>query len=612
MKRVLSYAVSVLILAATIFAVPVGNLYYLDRIDSRFIGQYDQNMDIAPFNAIGPGYGVDIYILARLPVRVGHTEFEDTLPGTTRLTNIYGGFSGFDFCNGSNRLWSHNATFQASIAAGKTIGIARRANIRAYSFGVTGQLVDMQNKLTEIKNSIIARHPIPAIVFLPMQYSNENPCGTNGLAGSPFPGTHPIQPTIDVVDQIRTQANALVIFNAALTKNPSICTNDKLFPQAYLNGYRVGMTENFDRACGGNFFNCSAPQGQTIGQYFHRPENINLFAPSWTAVGAFGPCGSAPDSSLASIFPFIETGSSTEEWDTHASGAMATGIAADFLSATALAGFRAHWYQVKQFLDSMATFNAVQNTGGTTPNTHLIYNGRNSPATTVTSYGGSRTVAKGSLITVYGDFTTYEKIPLTPNRVFIDYGTGQEVEITGTVSYWSPTQINAITPTDMPVPAMPAGSVYAMKVYYNQYLLGYGVFEAKRVAPKIATYDTGNPTSLANGSIQRYSIATGAFLGECAINSPNGCDWNPTTENAFLIGYGSGARYYETALNGPDTNSFIGGFQGNITYIGPSAYAGLDQFNIQLPASARNAGLVDIFFKVDGVVANLAKVYLHI
>lgn len=83
-------------------------------------------------------------------------------------------------------------------------------------------------------------------------------------------------------------------------------------------------------------------------------------------------------------------------------------------------------------------------------------------------------------------------------------------------------------------------------------------------------------------------------------------DLGPSTDQVFLILYGTGARF-RSSLSAVSPR--IGGVESEVLFAGASpGFVGLDQFNIRIPRSLAGRGEVDVTMIVDGKVANTVRV----
>ena len=73
--------------------------------------------------------------------------------------------------------------------------------------------------------------------------------------------------------------------------------------------------------------------------------------------------------------------------------------------------------------------------------------------------------------------------------------------------------------------------------------------------------------------------------------------------------FGTGLRGRQ---NLSDVRVTIGGVDCSVLYAGPqNQFPGLDQLNVQLPASLRGAGVVDVVVEIEGGEANVLQVRIR-
>jgi uncharacterized protein (TIGR03437 family) len=87
---------------------------------------------------------------------------------------------------------------------------------------------------------------------------------------------------------------------------------------------------------------------------------------------------------------------------------------------------------------------------------------------------------------------------------------------------------------------------------------------------------------------------------------PRQLDLGGTTEEVFLVLFGTGLRHHE-ALSMVSVR--IGGIEAPVLFAGPQPdLAGLDQINIRLPRSLIGRGEVDLALMVEGLPANKVRI----
>ena len=79
----------------------------------------------------------------------------------------------------------------------------------------------------------------------------------------------------------------------------------------------------------------------------------------------------------------------------------------------------------------------------------------------------------------------------------------------------------------------------------------------------------------------------------------------PPAQLVFLVLYGTGIAGRSSLAN---VSVSIGGLSLPVAYAGPQGEAGLDQVNVQIPASLAGSGDIPISITVDGKVSNVARI----
>lgn len=135
------------------------------------------------------------------------------------------------------------------------------------------------------------------------------------------------------------------------------------------------------------------------------------------------------------------------------------------------------------------------------------------------------------------------------------------------------------------------------------------------VSPSIFSADaTGRGLAAAN--VQRVKAdgtqtfePVGRFDPSLGRFAPVPIDLGPSSEQVFLVLFGTGIRYNSGLAN---VRAQVGGVDAEVTYAGPQPqFVGLDQVNIRLPRSLAGRGDVDVVLTVDGKVANTVRVSIR-
>jgi uncharacterized protein (TIGR03437 family) len=142
-----------------------------------------------------------------------------------------------------------------------------------------------------------------------------------------------------------------------------------------------------------------------------------------------------------------------------------------------------------------------------------------------------------------------------------------------------------------------------------------GVVRIAAVAPGILTANSsGRGVAAANALTYRpdgTSFSQKVSIFDPATNQfvASPIDLGAEGNRTFLILYGTGAQH-RSSLEA--VKVIIDGIDAPVSYAGPQGgYAGLDQFNIELPRKLAGRGLVDVFLIVDGVIANVVQIHIR-
>ncbi len=123
------------------------------------------------------------------------------------------------------------------------------------------------------------------------------------------------------------------------------------------------------------------------------------------------------------------------------------------------------------------------------------------------------------------------------------------------------------------------------------------------VAPGLFTAD-------ASGQGIAAATVNGAPIFSCGAAGCSAALVDLTSDApVYLSLYGTGIRHRSSLAN---VTCVVGGVNVPVLYAGPQGtYPGLDQVNLQLPASLRGLGVVDVVLTVDGQTANTVRIGIH-
>ncbi|HEY3841350.1 MAG TPA: YHYH protein [Bryobacteraceae bacterium] len=196
--------------------------------------------------------------------------------------------------------------------------------------------------------------------------------------------------------------------------------------------------------------------------------------------------------------------------------------------------------------------------------------------------------APGSLVSAFPLFFSVLSTSTGGTSVSVRDSSGNSMP--AQLSYASPGQLNFLLPAGL---ASGAGIVTITAG-------GNTITSHINIQPVYPNLFMANPTALAAGSLTRVhnGASTVSAIGQEAI-ALNGDD-------VYLTLYGSGLGLATTAT------ATIGGVAADVSYAGPQgSYAGLDQYNILIPASAAGMGKVDVVVTADGKASNPVNVVIQ-
>ena len=198
-------------------------------------------------------------------------------------------------------------------------------------------------------------------------------------------------------------------------------------------------------------------------------------------------------------------------------------------------------------------------------------------------------------------------LPTTLGGVSVKVRDSQNVERLAPLFFISPTQINFQIPVGL---ALGAATFTVVK---NGVTMASGGAPISTVAPSLFTADSsgrglasGQALRIKSGNAQTYE-PIGRFDTQQGKFVPVQIDLGPTTDQVFLILYGSGFRNCrDLAL----VSATIGGVAAEVGYAGAQGdFAGLDQLNIRIPRSLPG-GEFDVIVTAEGKASNTVRVAL--
>lgn len=170
----------------------------------------------------------------------------------------------------------------------------------------------------------------------------------------------------------------------------------------------------------------------------------------------------------------------------------------------------------------------------------------------------------------------------------------------------SATQVNYL------VPAGTATGAATVTVTAGDGALSASVVQLANVAPGLFTASaSGRGVAAANaltfrpdGSSFAQTVARFDPVTSQLVAVP--IDLGPEGNRTFAVLYGTGGRGRSSLAA---VTALIGGVAAPVSYAGPQGgFAGLDQFNVEIPRALLGRGLVDVVLLVDGQVANTVQI----
>jgi len=233
-----------------------------------------------------------------------------------------------------------------------------------------------------------------------------------------------------------------------------------------------------------------------------------------------------------------------------------------------------------------------------------------SPAATVVSAASSLVglQAPGSIATAYGPDLANATLPATtvPLPLTLSGTTVSILDSSGATTqaplfFVSPGQVNFFIPPSVAdgtaIASFISGDGTVSVASLTIAAVSPGLFllnSASLAAANVITVDTdgtqvyGNDFEVTNGAIAALPINLG-----------------PPATTVYLVLYGTGISGRDSLANVSVT---IGGLILPVAYAGPQGETGLDQVNVQIPASLAGSGAVNVTITVDSLVSNTATV----
>jgi cytochrome c peroxidase len=180
------------------------------------------------------------------------------------------------------------------------------------------------------------------------------------------------------------------------------------------------------------------------------------------------------------------------------------------------------------------------------------------------------------------------------------------VERRAPLFFVSPTQIN------FQVPASTATGAATVNVLLNGATVGTGSLAIASVVPGLFAANANGQGVAAAVVLRIKADGTQSYEAVAQFNAATNryeavpIDLGASTDQVFLIGYGTGIRY-RSSLSA--VTATIGGANADVSFAGAQpAFVGLDQLNLAVPRSLAGRGAVDVVVRVDGKTANTVTI----
>jgi uncharacterized protein (TIGR03437 family) len=210
--------------------------------------------------------------------------------------------------------------------------------------------------------------------------------------------------------------------------------------------------------------------------------------------------------------------------------------------------------------------------------------------------------AYGTALAVQTASTSGATLPVILGGSTISVQDSSGVLRLGGLSLASPGQINFL------VPAATAGGKAQVTVTSASGALATTSVDISAVMPSIFALGGSNVAAAVAVRVAEDGTQTPVAVFQC---SASGCTATPIDrggagDSVFLTLFGTGLRKNTGLAN---VRATIGGVDAPVAFAGAQGeFAGLDQINLQLPASLRGRGDVSIILTVDGLTTNAVNI----
>lgn len=235
--------------------------------------------------------------------------------------------------------------------------------------------------------------------------------------------------------------------------------------------------------------------------------------------------------------------------------------------------------------------------------------------TSLSAAGYTPFFARDMIIASFGDglatkteeATLPLKTTLAGRSILIKDSTG--TERAARLFYVSPTQINYLTP-----PELPLGLATVRLVDEGGALIKFGFLNIGEIAPTIFTADAsgkGFPAAVITRASSGYQVYEPVAKFDSAQQKfvPVAIDLGSESDSVVLVLFGTGWRYFGLASQ---MEVIVGGVRCQVEYVGKqTTFEGLDQLNVRLPRTLIGKRDVTVDVSFPGFRANQVQLFFQ-